>query len=92
MTLAAYRNEKFVADVASNMGWFEFCDWARKQGEALAVFADEGYTEDAVALAAQLEKKRKIPAILQSTAAALLLAARQCAPGDVLIVSDGMGD
>ena len=96
MTMSLYLDDRYLVDVATTSGWGDFCRWAEKQdSEQIRALADNGYTEMPVDLLAQLKNAAKpddenVADVLDGIIKAL--EDIDAADGDVLIVSDGLGD
>lgn len=90
MTYSAFDATGYISDVASNGGWTDFTEWARKQGGALESLANDGWTEDVEILLIQLEKGRPRTGSDESVRRSLLATAHKAK--EIIIVSDGVGD
>jgi hypothetical protein len=93
MTLSAYINEEWAADVATTTGWGDFLDVAEGVAE-LRQLVDEGFCESPENLRVGLDKvmEKPISPSVQGVVEGLQEAMRDMEEGDVFIVSDGLGD
>ncbi len=87
MTVAAYVDEEFSADIGTNTGWWEFTQWAQSIGSpALAQLAAEGFSEDLPSLLKEVQSNRAQGPV-ESTRQTLLKVLER--GGEVLIINDG---
>lgn len=98
MTLFAAIDGQPVADVATNSGWFEFCEWVRSIGKdnELRYLADNGWSDEIVTLTEELAQalEHHEPSADSLLVGSGLLETIKVVqdPEAVLIISDGFGE
>lgn len=87
MSFYAYDVSGYVGDVASVVGWADFCDWAEGAGGEVSSLTNDGVSNDPAALAQQLGGMSAPDPDVEAVRVGLLGLAQKAK--ELLIVSEG---